>query len=102
MLFHILNYIFFRLEHISDDDLLKCEEFVEVMQILYTSTLAVSSDKVATSSQIIPILLKLESHFKVKEDDSAFVSNVKRTVWDNLVTRYQVNVIILNGPSNSD
>ncbi len=82
MLIHIakvLCHILFRLEHISDDNLRKCEEFVQVMQILYTSTLAVSSDKVATSSQIIPILLKLESHFKVR--------NVKGTVWENMATR---------------
>ena len=44
-----------KLEHICDDDLYKCEEFGEAMKILYTSTLAVSSDKLATSSQIIPI-----------------------------------------------
>lgn len=60
------------------------------MRIVYKSTLAVSSDKQATCSQILPIMTKLESHFKIAKDDSPFVAAIKEQVWGNLSRRYQV------------
>ena len=61
------------------------------MRVLYTSTLCVSTEKNPTCGQILPILKKLEVHFTVAEEDTAFVSNVKKKVWENLSKRYQVN-----------
>lgn len=59
------------------------------MRVMYTSTVSVSSEKSATSGQILPILQKLEDHFTVKEEDTMFVSNLKEKVWGNLSGRYQ-------------
>nr|XP_029519937.1 uncharacterized protein LOC115131956 isoform X3 [Oncorhynchus nerka] len=54
------------LDRLKDEDFHKAEEFVQLMGILYTSTLCVSCDKNATCGQLIPILHKLEEHFTVK------------------------------------
>lgn len=75
-----------RLERLTDSDFAKAEEFVNIM---YTSTLCVSSEKSPTCGQIIPILAKLEAHFTVTED-SLFISAVKENVWRDLEKRYQV------------
>ncbi|XP_021471353.2 uncharacterized protein LOC110532068 isoform X2 [Oncorhynchus mykiss] len=77
------------LDRLKDEDFLKTEEFVQLMGILYTSTLCVSCDKKATCGQIIPILQKLEEHFTVKNEDTTFVATVKEKVWENLSERYQ-------------
>ncbi|KAM3850019.1 E3 SUMO-protein ligase ZBED1-like [Diretmus argenteus] len=77
------------LVHLKDEDFHKAEEFVDIMKILYTSTLCVSSDKSATAGQIIPILQKLEEHFTVKHDDTTFATAIKEKVWGNLSERYQ-------------
>ncbi|XP_039875980.1 zinc finger BED domain-containing protein 4-like [Simochromis diagramma] len=53
-----------KLERFTHTGLMKAEEFIKYMQILYTSTMCVSSDKSPTCSQIIPILAKLEAHFR--------------------------------------
>lgn len=82
-----------RLVKITDDDLKKAEEFVDVMRIMYTSTLAVSSDKQATCSQILPIHTKLENHFKIAAEDSPFVATIKGKVWGDLSSRYQVHSV---------
>ena len=60
------------------------------MRLLYTSTLCVSSERSPTCGQILPILNKLEVHFKVAEEDTAFTSAVKEKVWGDLKKRYQV------------
>lgn len=60
------------------------------MQVLYTSTMCVSSDKSPTCSQIIPILAKLEAHFRRCDEDSVFTSSIKEKVWGSLQKRYQV------------
>ncbi|XP_013767335.1 uncharacterized protein LOC106456263 [Pundamilia nyererei] len=49
-----------KLERFTHTDLIKAEEFIKCMQVLYTSTMCVSSDKSPTCSQTIPILAKLE------------------------------------------
>ena len=54
------------------------------------STLCVSSEKSPTCSQIIPILTKLEAHFKQCDADTGFTSSIKEKVWGNLQNRYQV------------
>lgn len=79
-----------RLERLTDSDFAKAEEFVKCMNIMYTSTLCVSSEKSPTCGQILPILAKLEAHFKVTDEDSLFVSAVKEKVWGDLEKRYQV------------
>lgn len=79
-----------RLERLTDSDFAKAEEFVKCMNIMYTSTLCVSSEKSPTCGQIIPILAKLEAHFTVTEGDSLFISAVKENVWRDLEKRYQV------------
>lgn len=79
-----------RLERVSDDDIRKCEDFIDTMRVLYKSTLCVSSDKSATAGQILPILDKLKEKFKVEEDDSAFKRAIKEKVWGDLSPRYTV------------
>lgn len=77
------------LDRLKDEDFHKAEEFVQLMRILYTSTLCVSCEKNATCGQIIPILQKLEEHFTVKHEDTTFVATIKEKVWENLSERYQ-------------
>nr|XP_046195838.1 uncharacterized protein LOC124027455 isoform X4 [Oncorhynchus gorbuscha] len=77
------------LDRLKDKDFHKAEEFVQLMVILYTSTLCVSCDNNATCGQIIPILHKLEEHFTVKHEDTTFVATIKEKVWENLSERYQ-------------
>ncbi|KAG7280974.1 hypothetical protein CRUP_022985, partial [Coryphaenoides rupestris] len=77
------------LERLTDDDFRKAEEFIAVMRLLYTSTLAISSEKSPTCGQILPILGKLEVHFKVAEKDTIFTTAVKEKVWEDLEKRYQ-------------
>lgn len=85
-----LLIIFHRLERFTQADLTKAEEFIKCLQVLYTSTLCVSSEKSPTCSQIIPILTKLEAHFKQCDEDTNFISSIKERVWDDLQNRYQV------------
>nr|XP_055075107.1 E3 SUMO-protein ligase ZBED1-like [Misgurnus anguillicaudatus] len=77
------------LDRLKDEDFHKAEEFVQIMRILYTSTLCVSCEKNATCGQILPILQKLEEHFTLKDDDTMFVASIKEKVWENLSQRYQ-------------
>ncbi|XP_039520167.1 E3 SUMO-protein ligase ZBED1-like [Pimephales promelas] len=77
------------LDRVKDEDFHKAEEFVQLMKILYTSTLCVSCEKNATCGQILPILQKLEDHFTVKDEDTMFVASIKEKVWENLSQRYQ-------------
>lgn len=76
------------LDRLKDEDFHKAEEFVQLMRILYTSTLCVSCEKNAPCGQIKPILQKLEEHFTVKHEDT-FVATIKEKVWENLSERYQ-------------
>lgn len=78
----------------SNDDLRKAEEFVVLMRKHYTSTLAVSSDKSPTCGEILPILQKLQQHYTVQEDDSAFTRSIKENIWKDLSKRYQVQLMI--------
>ncbi|XP_078786655.1 uncharacterized protein LOC144983624 [Oryzias latipes] len=81
------------LDRLRDDDFHKAEEFVQLMKILYTSTLCVSGEKNSTCGQIIPVLCKLEQHFIVKHEDTSFVTAIKEKVWGNLSERYQDNAV---------
>ncbi|XP_016129599.1 zinc finger BED domain-containing protein 1-like [Sinocyclocheilus grahami] len=65
------------LDRLKDEDFHKAEEFVQLMRVLYTSTLCVSCEKNATCGQIIPILQKLEEHFTMKDEDTMFVASIK-------------------------
>ncbi|KAF7212462.1 E3 SUMO-protein ligase ZBED1 [Nothobranchius furzeri] len=77
-----------RLLRVYDDDMSKCEDFVDTMRVLYTSTLAVSAERSATVGQILPILDKLRAKFEVKDEDSAFKKAIKEKVWADLSHRY--------------
>lgn len=74
----------------SDDDFRKAEEFVRVMRILYTSTICISAEKSPTLGQILPILGKLQQHFTVANDDSAFTMTIKEKILGDLSQRYKV------------
>ncbi|XP_030196906.1 zinc finger BED domain-containing protein 1-like isoform X1 [Gadus morhua] len=78
-----------RLDRISGDDFRKAEEFVKLMKIMYQSTVCISSGNNATLGQIIPIIKKLQDHFRVTADDSFFSNAIKEKVWDDLSKRYQ-------------
>lgn len=78
-----------KVDKITDEDLKKSEEFVECMKILYTSTLAVSTDKMPTIGQVLPTWLKLQKCFTVQPDDSPFIKMVKTAVWNDMKKRYQ-------------
>lgn len=78
-----------RLARLTDEDFRKAEEFKQLMRVLFTSTLCVSSEKSPTCGQVLPILQKLEKHFTVEEGDTVFVCNLKQAVWGNLSKRYQ-------------
>ena len=82
------------MDRINDADFRKADDFIKLMKILYTSTLAVSSEKVPTCGQILPILQKLEQHFTVTEEDSSFAMNIKENVWTDLSKRYKVLIWI--------
>ena len=81
----------FRLERITEQDLHKAEDFVGIMRVLYTSTLCVSAEHTPTCSQILPIMQKLEAHFKVADGEDPFSATVKRKVWDDLSKRYKLS-----------
>ncbi|XP_056451221.1 zinc finger BED domain-containing protein 4-like isoform X2 [Gadus chalcogrammus] len=78
-----------KLARMGNEDLRKAEEFVKLMRMPYTSTLADTSEKVPTCGQILPILQKLREHYTVQTDDSAFVRSVKENIWNDLSKRYQ-------------
>ena len=78
------------MEKLQSDDFKKAEEFVQLMRVLYTSTLCVSSEKSPTIGQILPILKKLERHYCINAGDSAFARNIKEKIWTDLSARYQV------------
>ncbi|KAG7274572.1 hypothetical protein CRUP_022085 [Coryphaenoides rupestris] len=60
------------------------------MQMLYTSTLAVSSEKNPTVGQILPILGKLKDNFEAAEDsDTVFIRTIKEKIWGDISIRYQ-------------
>ena len=84
----VLNSFSYRLAWLTEEDFRKAED---LMKVLYTSTLCVSSEKSPTCGQIMPILKKLEAHLAVKDGDTVFVSNLKKQVWANLSKRYQVS-----------
>ncbi|KAJ8014398.1 hypothetical protein DPEC_G00039810 [Dallia pectoralis] len=78
-----------KLARMSNEDLRKAEEFVLLMRMHYTSTIAVSSEKSPTCGQILPILQKLRKHYTVQADDSAFARSLKENIWNDLSKRYQ-------------
>ena len=86
--------LYCRLAKMGNEDLRKAEEFVLLMRKHYTSTLAVSSDKSPTCGEILPILQKLQQHYTVQEDDSAFIRSIKENIWKDLSKRYQVQLMI--------
>ncbi|CAL8282431.1 unnamed protein product [Gadus morhua 'NCC'] len=88
-----------RLERITEQDLHKAEDFVGIMRVLYTSTLCVSAEHTPTCSQILPIMQKLEAHFKVADGEDPFSATVKRKVWDDLSKRYKCALMKFRQPS---
>ena len=84
---------FYRMERVTDDDLRKCSNFIDTMKVLYTCTLAISSEKIPTVGQILPLLMKLKDAFQVTDTDSDFTKSIKSAVRINLENRYQVSII---------
>lgn len=82
------------MEKFQADDFQKAEEFVPLMHMLYISTLSVSSEKSATSGQILPILKKLKQHYTIETRDSVLTRNIKEKIWTDLSARYQVPWLI--------
>ncbi|XP_041662638.1 uncharacterized protein LOC121522393 [Cheilinus undulatus] len=78
-----------KLARIGNEDLRKAEEFVLLMRMHYTSTLAVSCENSPTCGQILPILQKLRKHYTVQADDSAFTRSTKENIWNDLSKCYQ-------------
>ncbi|XP_030192974.1 zinc finger BED domain-containing protein 1-like isoform X1 [Gadus morhua] len=78
-----------RLDRLTDGDFTKAEDFIRLMQVLYTCTLCVSTEKSPTAGQILPIIQKLEKHFAAVNGDTAFVADLKKRVWGNISTRYK-------------
>uniref|UniRef100_UPI003AAE61F4 E3 SUMO-protein ligase ZBED1-like n=1 Tax=Centroberyx gerrardi TaxID=166262 RepID=UPI003AAE61F4 len=78
-----------RLDKMDNEDFRKAEEFVQLMRVLHTSTLCVSSDKSPTCGQILPILQKLQDHFTVQVEDSTFMRSIKEKIWNDLSKRYK-------------
>ncbi|KAJ8349851.1 hypothetical protein SKAU_G00249810 [Synaphobranchus kaupii] len=60
-----------RLAQLTDEDFRKAEDFVQLMRVLYTSTLCVSTEKSPTCGQILPMLQKLREHFTVQDGDTS-------------------------------
>ena len=87
--------IFFRLDRISGNNFRKAEEFVKLMKIMYHLTVCISSKNYATQGQIIPIMKKLQYHFRVTANNSSFSKAIKEKVCSDLPKRYQVSIAIL-------
>lgn len=84
-----------KVDKVSDEDLKKAEEFVETMKILYTCTLAISTNKLPTIGQVLPTWRKLESCFMVQDNDSAFKKMIKTAVWADMKTRYTAPEVVM-------
>ncbi|XP_076134507.1 E3 SUMO-protein ligase ZBED1-like [Alosa pseudoharengus] len=76
-------------ENLQTADMRRAEEFLYLMGVLYTSTLCISSERSPTCGQILPILKKLEKHYAIQAQDSAFTRNIKEKIWTDLSARYQ-------------
>lgn len=96
MQFFLCLFLIGRVERITDDDLRKCDEFVTLMEKLYASTLAISSESNSTSGQILPIKMKLEKHYAAKDGDSSFVKEIKSVILKDLQSRYQVHATVVH------
>lgn len=77
-----------RLEKVSYENLKKASDFVEVMYIMYTCTLAVASGR-ASCSEILPIQMKLEKHFRIQEREQ---SRNKSGVYINMIQSLPIPV----------
>lgn len=67
-----------------DSEIQRCEEFVEVMKIMMTATVALCEEKSPTAGLILPLLGKLRKHFTICEKDSAQLKSIKELVGKNL------------------
>lgn len=52
-----------------DSEIQRCEEFVDVMKIMMTATVALCEEKSPTAGLILPLLGKLREHFTICETD---------------------------------
>ena len=74
----------------SNKDIKKAEDYIDLVKIMFTSTTAVSSETSPTIGQIVPTLQRIKKHFAVDDTDCGFRRDIKKTVWENLSTHYQV------------
>lgn len=82
---------------VTDDDLDKVDDLLDIMVIQYTSTLAVYSDRYSTCSQILPVVIMIENKFIFSENDSSFAKILKATVWSDIGKIYKLNEYSNNG-----
>ena len=74
---------------LSDAQIKQCEDYTTVMEVMYDTTVAISSESMPTVGLILPIQAKLLCHFSPMADDSAFLKTVKKAIHDDLIKRYQ-------------
>ncbi|XP_078695029.1 E3 SUMO-protein ligase ZBED1-like [Branchiostoma floridae x Branchiostoma belcheri] len=80
---------FKKLQKASDDDMGKMETFMQVAELLYKMTTAMSSEQKPTAGMVLPMLEKLRVHFSTSEDDNPFAARLKASVREDLAKRYQ-------------
>ena len=82
---------FQRLHRVSDVDISNIESYIDVMQLLYQVTVVMCSEKKPTAGMILPMIAKLQANFVPCEQDEPFRATPKKTVWNDLKKRYQLN-----------
>ena len=71
----------------------QCEDYTTVMEVMYDTTVAISSESMPTVGLILPIQAKLLRHINPMADDSAFLKPVKKAIHDDLIKRYQAQEV---------
>jgi hypothetical protein len=82
--------MFHRLTNLSNEDLDKAEQFIEVFRKLRDITNILSGQTIPTIGAVIPLLSQLQKHLAPAPTDKPFTRDVKKIVLDNLETCYKV------------
>ena len=75
-------------QSLSNDDIKAAETFLNLMEPMYHATLVFSDNK-PTIGMILPMMDKLMDNFSPNDDDNTIVSQIKKSVLDNLKQRYR-------------
>ena len=73
---------------LSSEDMQHTEQFVQLLEPMYTATQAMGEEKKPTASLILPLLQKLRKTYTEQEDDNSFQKAIKKAILDNLAGRY--------------